>query len=140
MYIPKENNDDLLATPETQLVLAEDLIKRINAGENFANLAKEFSHDGFAAEGGMQENKARTDLSPAIGTILFTEKEGTVIGPLEDSNGYHIIRVTKKIPGPPVPLEKVKNLMEREVQNRKSSARFNRYLDRLRKRAMIKIY
>jgi len=138
IYIPKENRDDLLATKESQLQLTEDIIKRIKKGENFAALAKEYSKDGFAEEGGKHTNKLRTDLSPAIGTILFAEESGTILGPLEDSNGYHIIRVTKKSKGPAAPLEKVKDLMEREVQNRKSSARFNRFIERIRKKAIIK--
>jgi len=139
IYITKEDPDDLLATPETQLQLAEDIIKKVKKGDNFAELAKLHSKDGFENEGGKQKNIARNDLSPAISTILFAEKEGSILGPLEDSNGYHIIRVTKKVAGPPVPLAEVKEYMEREVQNRKSSARFNRYMERLRNKAMIKI-
>lgn len=139
IYVPKENIDDLLATPETQLQLAEDIIKRIKKGESFAELAKQYSTDGFGDVGGKQMNKARTDLSPAISTILFAEPEGGILGPLEDSNGYHIIRVSKKIPGPPVPLAKVKDMIEREVQNRKSSVRFNNFMERLRKKAIIDI-
>lgn len=138
IYIPKNDPNDLLANAETQLELTENIIKRLNKGENFAVLAKKHSKDAFAEEGGLQKNKLRTDLSPAISNILFEEETGTVIGPLEDSNGYHIIRVVKKYPGPPVPLAKVKKLMEREVQNRKSSTRFNNYLKRLRKKAIIK--
>ncbi len=138
IYIPKENIDDLLATPETQLQLAEDIIKRIKKGENFSELAKQYSADGFGDVGGKQTNKARTDLSPAISTILFAEPEGGILGPLEDSNGYHIIRVSRKIPGPPVPLAKVKDAIEREVQNKKSSRRFNAFIERLRKKAIIK--
>jgi len=140
IYIPKANPDDLLATPESQLEFAEDLIKQIKAGKNFAELAKEYSKDAFAAKGGKQLNLLRSDLSPAIGTILFSEDEGTIIGPLEDTKGYHIIRIIRKIPGPAVPLSKVKDQIERIVQNRKSSTRFKRYMARLRKKAIIKYY
>ena len=139
IYVAKEDKNDLLATPESQLQLAEEIIKKIKKGEDFAALAKKHSTDGFENVGGKQANIARTDLSPAISNILFAEAKGSVLGPLEDSGGYHIIRVTKKVPGPPVPLSKVKEYMEREVQNRKSSARFNRYMERLRKKAIIKI-
>ena len=140
IYIPKVNNDDLLSTQESQLQLTEEIIKRIKKGEDFTKLAQEYSKDGFAEEGGKHKDKLRTDLSPAIGMILFTEDTGKVLGPLEDSNGYHVIRVTKKIKGPAVPLEKVKDFMEREVQNRKSSVRFNSFMERLHKKAIIKYY
>ena len=138
IYIPKIDENDLLATPETQLQKAEELIQRIKKGENFAELAKKHSTDGFQDVGGKQTNISRTDLSPAISSILFSEDVGKVLEPLADTNGYHIIRVTKKIPGPPVPLAKVKDAIEREVQNKKSSARFNNFIKRLRKKAIIK--
>lgn len=140
IYIPKENNSDLLATPESQLQLTEDIIKQINNNADFAELAKTHSKGPFADEGGKQTDMSRTDLSPAIGMILFTEPTGTVVGPLEDANGYHIIRVIRKKDGPSPKLGEVKEQIEQIVQNRKSSVRFERYLDRLRKKAIIKYY
>ncbi len=139
IYIPVTNDDDLLATPETQKEFAEDLVKQIKKGANFAALAKEHSTDAFADQGGKQTNVKRSDLRPDVSFALFTEPVGTVIGPIQlDANGYQIIRVTRKIDGPYPGLSKVKKDMEQAVQNRKSSVRFNRYLDRLRKKALIK--
>ncbi len=145
IYIPTENVDDLLASPESQLLLTEDLIKQIKNGGNFAELAKTHSKGRLAVNGGQQKNMLRTDLSPAIGMILFTEPTGTVIGPLaagqpDAPDGYHIIRVIKKIDGPAPALSKVKDRIEQIIQNRKSSVRFQRYLTRIRKRAIIKYY
>ncbi len=139
IYIPTTNDDDLLATPETQKELAENLATKIKNGANFAEIAKEYSEDAFADQGGKQKHCKRTDLRPDVSFALFTEPVGSVIGPIQlDAGGYQIIRVTRKIDGPSPALAKVSPQMEQAVQNAKSSVRFNRYLDRLRSKALIK--
>jgi peptidyl-prolyl cis-trans isomerase SurA len=139
IYIPVNNNDDLLATPETQMEFAQDLVEKIKKGADFAELAKKHSTDAFADQGGKQTDVKRTDLRPDVSFALFTEPLGTVIGPIQlDANGYQIIRVTRKIEGPAPGLTAVRDEIEQAVQNRKSSVRFERYLDRLRKKALIK--
>ncbi len=139
IYIPVTNEDDLLATPETQKKFAEELARKIKKGANFAQLARTHSEDAFADKGGKQTNVKRTDLRPDVSFALFTEPVGTVIGPIQlDAGGYQIIRVTRKIDGPYPGLSKVRKDIEQAVQNRKSSVRFDRYLSRLRKKALIK--
>jgi peptidyl-prolyl cis-trans isomerase SurA len=139
IYIPLTNDDDLLATPETQKAFAEELIKKIKKGADFAKLAKMHSTDAYADKGGKRTDVKRTDLRPDVSFALFTEPVGTVIGPIQlDAGGYQIIRVTRQIDGPAPGLEKVKPQIEQAVQNRKSSVRFKRYLDRLRNKALIK--
>ncbi|MFT6792916.1 MAG: peptidyl-prolyl cis-trans isomerase SurA [Rubritalea sp.] len=139
IYIPLTNSKDLLATPETQKEFAEELIKKIKQGADFAELAKKHSTDAYADKGGKRTNVKRTDLRPDVSFALFTEPIGTVIGPIRlDSGGYQIIRVTRQIDGPAPSLARVKPQLEQAVQNRKSSVRFKRYLDRLRNKALIK--
>ncbi len=139
IYIPLTNDDDLLATPESQKELADDIAKQIKNGGNFAELAMTYSQDSFAADGGMQKNVKREDLRPDVSFALFTEKKNTVIGPIQlDEGGYQIMRVTKQIDGPYPGLDKVRKQIEQIVQNEKSSVRFERYLARLRKKALIK--
>ncbi len=139
IYIPVNNDNDLLATPETQKEFAEDIAKQIKKGANFAELAKNHSKDAFADQGGKQTNVNRTDLRNDVSFVLFTEPIGTVVGPIQlDAGGYQIFRVTRKIDGPSPKLAKVKPQIEQAVQNRKSSARFNRYIKRLRKKALIR--
>lgn len=140
IYVPKVDSEDLLATPESQLELAEEIIKKVKKGESFAELAKKHSTDAFAQEGGKQKNVSRQDLVPVISQILFGAPVGQILDqPLEDTNGYHIIRVTKKIKGPAPTLSdpQVKKFIERQVQDRKSSVRFNRFMERLRRKAII---
>lgn len=142
MYIPKVNPDDLTATPETQLELAESIVKKVKNGADFATLAKAHSQDAFADEGGKQKNIARTDLQPVIATLIFQEPTGKVLGPLEDGRGYHIIRCTNKDLGPAPGLSdpKVRKLVEENVRREKTSAQYDRWIERLKRNAMIKRY
>lgn len=139
IFIPKVDQDNLEATPETQLKLTEEIVKKLKAGGDFAELAKKHSKDGFADEGGKQTDVARTDLAPVIAVMMFEEPTDSIIGPLEDGIGYHIIRVNKKHLGPSPSLSdpKVRTLIQNQVQREKSSARYNRWIDTLKRSAMI---
>ncbi|MGJ8673096.1 peptidylprolyl isomerase [Rubritalea sp.] len=139
IYIPKLDDEDLTATPESQLVLTENIVEKLKAGDDFAELAKQHSKDAWADDGGLQEDVARIDLSPAIATMIFEEPTGSVIGPLEDAGGYHIIVVTKKYLGPAPPLSdpEVRKMVSRNVEREKSSAKYKRWINGLKRKAMI---
>lgn len=140
MYIPMIDQDNLAATPESQLKLAEDLIKQLKEGADFAELAKKHSKDAFAQDGGKQEDVARVDLNPGIAMMIFENPENTILGPLKDGRGYHIIRCTKQHLGPTPSLndKQVRRVVESNVRREKSSARYERWITRLKRHAMIK--
>lgn len=136
IFIPRVVNDPA-ATPETQLALAEDLAKQLEAGADFAELAKAHSADAYAAEGGQWPATDRIDLSPEFASILFDAPENKVVGPLEDANGFTIAVVTNKQLGPPPPLAKVREEIEERVRRKKTAERYERWISRLRARALI---
>lgn len=142
MYIPKVDTENLAATPETQLQLAESIVKKLKNGDKFAPLAIEHSRDAFAEDGGKQKDISRTDLAPVIGSMIFQEDTGKVLGPLEDGRGYHIIRCTSKKLGPAPGLgdSKVKQLVEENVRREKTAVQYERWIQKLKRNAMIKRY
>ena len=139
IFIPRVAGENTLSTPETQLALAEDLMKQLNAGKDFAELAKANSKDAFAETGGTQENVPRTDLSPEFGSILFDVDAGKVVGPLEDPQGFTIVKVIKKDLGPSPSLsdKKVRDMVEERVRRKKTAGEYDRWIQARRKRAMI---
>jgi parvulin-like peptidyl-prolyl isomerase len=140
IFLPKEDLENPLATPETQLTLAESLAKQIQQGADFAELAKTHSRDAFAAEGGVQKDVSRLDLSPEFAAILFDTKEGQLSGPLEDRNGYTLAIPTKIVLGPSPPLDgEVRERIEEIVRRKKTSAQYERWIQSRRKKAMIQI-
>ncbi|NWK54885.1 peptidylprolyl isomerase [Verrucomicrobiaceae bacterium N1E253] len=139
IYIPKADPNNPLATPETQLALAEDIVTKLKKGDDFEELARKHSADSYADAGGKVEKTPRTDLSPAFAAILMETDIGKILGPLEDARGFTIVRVDKKYYGPAPALSKVKKNIEARVRTKKNKAKQDRWIKRLKGNAMIDI-
>ncbi len=85
-------------TEEQGKELAEDLIKRINAGEKFEDLALKYSHDQFSKEhGGDIYFITAGMLVPEFEDAAFATSIGEIYPePLKTRYGFHIIKVTDK--------------------------------------------
>lgn len=139
IFIPRVDAENPASSPETQLTLAEDLAGQIGQGKDFAELAKTYSKDAFAEQGGAQNDVPRIDLAPEFAAIIFDAPEGGLVGPLEDPQGFTLVKVTKKVFGPAPPLEKVRPMVEERVRRKKTSVQYDRWIEGLRKKAMIDI-
>jgi peptidyl-prolyl cis-trans isomerase SurA len=138
IFIPASDSQNPVATPDTQLALAEDIAKQLEKGKDFAELAKSSSKDAFAETGGLQENVPRGDLSPEFAAILVDAPIGKIVGPLLDRQGFTIVKPIKIELGPSPPLtDKVRAMMEERVRRKKTSAQYERWIEGKRKRAMI---
>ena len=88
---------------------AEDLLKQIHAGGNFADLAKKNSEDtGSAAKGGDLDWIARGQTVPEFEQAAFTLKPGETSGLVKTQYGYHIIQVLGHDQARLKPFEEVK--------------------------------
>lgn len=139
IFIPSADPENPVATPETQLALAEDVAKQAMEGKSFEELAKTYSKDVFAEVGGLQENLPRTDLSPEFAAILFDAAENKILGPLLDPRGFTIVVVTGKALGPAPALSTVRPMIEDRVRRKKTSAQYDRWIESRRKRAMVTV-
>ena len=137
IFLPRQDAQNPLATPETQLALAEQLVAEIKGGADIAELAKKHSRDAFAEQGGFQENLPRTDLATEFASIIFAGKEGDVLGPLEDPAGFTVVKIIDIIPGPAPALGEVRELVEERVRTKKSSAAYEKWMDGKRRSAVI---
>ncbi len=139
IFIPSGDSANPKSTPDTQLVLAEEITDKINKGADFSETAKTYSKDAFADKGGLQENVPRIDLSPEFAAIIFDAPTDKAVGPLLDPLGFTIIKIIKKDLGPAPPLSKVRPMIEERVTRNKTSAQYERWIEARRKRAMIDI-
>jgi peptidyl-prolyl cis-trans isomerase D len=76
------------------LALAQDLHKRLLAGEDFAALAQQYSKDSASAVQGGDLGWASRDVYEApFADALFALKEGAISEPVKTPYGYHLIRL-----------------------------------------------
>ncbi|MEK7952011.1 SurA N-terminal domain-containing protein [Luteolibacter soli] len=137
IFLPRLDADNPLATPETQLALAEKVAAEAKGGADVAELAKKHSRDAFASEGGFQKDVPRTDLQPEFASIIFAAKDGDVVGPLEDPVGFTIVKITKINQGPYPPLSEVRDMIEERVKTKKNAKTYEKWISGKRKSAMI---
>ena len=75
---------------------AEDVIARLDAGEDFADVATEVSQDpGSAANGGSLGLSPRGSYVPEFEAAIWDgpATPGEILGPVETQFGFHVIRV-----------------------------------------------
>jgi parvulin-like peptidyl-prolyl isomerase len=123
--------------PEAQLLLAERLVEKIKNGGDFPSLAKLYSNDTHAEEGGLWKDVARKDLSMEFGAILFETEGNEVIGPIDDTRGYNIIKVIERKLGPAKPFEEVRDELTQQVISQKKKGNFEKWMKKMRSRADI---
>lgn len=72
---------------------ALELLGRINAGENFADLAKKFSKCPSGRQGGDLGWFGRGQMVKEFENAAFDGKKGAVVGPVRTEFGYHLIKI-----------------------------------------------
>jgi len=101
------------------------LTARINAGEPFDDLAKQYSKDGTTSNnGGDLGLKPQSQMLPALGNAIFSMREGEVRGPVKTDFGFHVVRLDEIAEGGPLPLEQVRAELERELRERQADTDF----------------
>lgn len=85
---------------------AEAVLQESRTGKDFAELARKYSEDPSAAQGGEAGWFTQGQLLPAVEKAAFALKKGEISGVVESALGYHILKVEE------VREEKTKGLKE----------------------------
>lgn len=83
---------------QSKLNLAREILDRVNAGEDFGELAKEYSDDpGSRNSGGDLGIVTRGQMVKPFEDAVFSMNQGDVEGPVETQYGYHIIHLSELV-------------------------------------------
>ncbi len=96
---------------------AKDIISKLNKGADFAELAKEYSNDGTAQNGGELGFFAKSDVVPEFAEAAFALDAGQYSKtPVKSNFGFHVIKVSEKRDRPAAPFEQVKPMLEQDIR------------------------
>ena len=97
---------------------AQQVIERLNKGEDFAALAKELSEDpGSKDNGGVYENITPGQFVPEFDKAMFEDLQPgeTTKEPVKTQFGYHVIRLISRGEGPAMTEEQAKQAIEQQI-------------------------
>jgi peptidyl-prolyl cis-trans isomerase D len=110
---------------QARLELANEILARADAGEEFATLAQQYSDDpGSRENGGDLGVVARGQMVKPFEDAVFEMSEGDINGPIETQFGYHIIKLTALDSGSQQSLDEVRDKVEEEARNLQAQNQF----------------
>jgi len=102
----------LVETKET----AEKLVERANAGEDFAELAKEASTGPSGPNGGSLGWFGKGMMVPPFEQAVVAMEAGAISGPVQTDFGWHVIKLNETRPVSAPDLESVREQIATEIQ------------------------
>ncbi|MGC2457992.1 MAG: peptidylprolyl isomerase [Gallionellaceae bacterium] len=113
-----------------------EIKKRIDAGEDFGELAKRYSEDGSAAQGGDLGWISPGDTVPEFETAMNALKDGQISDPVQTGFGWHLIQVLERR-NADISEEQKRQQARAAIHSFKSDEAYQDWLRQLRDRAYI---
>lgn len=146
----EENKAAQFTTPETrctrhilfnkdQKEKAEEVKAQLQDGDDFAQLAQEFSQDpGSAEQGGDLGCIGRGETVPNFEEAVFGAEQGEIVGPVETEFGYHVIEVTDVREEATQPLSEVEAEIREQLTTEAQAQEFTTWLQEQREQRNVK--
>ena len=111
---------------------AEDVLKQVKAGGNFAELAKKYSDDpGSKDQGGELPMMPTSSLDPTYAKAAMALNPGQTSGLVRSQFGYHIIQLEQKDAAHTKPLAEVHDSIVAALESQKSATAAQNYANQL---------
>jgi parvulin-like peptidyl-prolyl isomerase len=117
----------------------EGILKRARDGEDFAKLAKENSEDPGSKDKGGEYTFPRGQMVPEFEAAAFSLKTNQVSDIVTTQFGYHIIKLSEKIPAKKVEFEKVSTEITDYLKQQQTQKQLPDYISKLKKESGLEI-
>lgn len=131
--------DDDQERVEAQTI-AEELLKQLQSGESFSELAQKYSRCPSASTGGNLGQISKGQTVPEFERHIFRAQEGLMPAPIETRYGFHVVRVDRHVPGEQLPFEAVEQRIEEYLNTKVRNKAIAQYIQTLIADAEIKGY
>jgi peptidyl-prolyl cis-trans isomerase C len=136
---PKTNSELTEDQKTTKHKEMEGLLKRARAGEDFAKLAKEYSEDLVSKDKGGEYRFPRGQMVPEFEAAAFSLSTNQVSDIVTTRYGYHIIKLSEKIPAKKVDFEKALPDIKDALTQQELQKQFPDYVAKLKTEANVEI-
>ena len=133
ILLKKQNDADTGKLEEK----AGDLIKKIEQGESFSDLAKQYSEDPSAKVGGDLGTLKKSQLNKNFTDIISQMKPGDVSKPFWTETGLHIIKLESRteVKNNDEILQEARNMLNEKI----FKERYNAWIKSLREKSFIEV-
>ena len=120
---------------------AESVLKRLNLGGDFSEIAMKESKGPTKEKGGDMGLIAKGQLFPELESIIFQMKEHEILDKvIKTEQGYHVIKIGEKYPSQIQTLEEATPSIKQLVINQKRKQILDDYIKELKKNARVKVF
>jgi len=135
----EDDSDQLIK--EAACRKAEDILKKIQAGQDFAKLAEEHS-DCLRSNkhGGELDFVERGFMPPEFDKIAFSIEKEKTSEVVETKYGYHILQVLEKNPAGYLSLDRVRSFIKKYLEEKHVKRLRLEHVKKLRQQAEIEIF
>lgn len=143
-----EENKEAFVKPESAdashiLVEEEDkareIYEKIQKGEDFEELAKEFSTCPSKEKGGNLGTFTKGQMVKEFEDAVFENEVGTITEPVKTQFGYHIIKINQKNDAEELSFDEVKDKIEAQVRRQKEQDIYNKKITELKNKYEVKM-
>ncbi len=119
---------------------AEKARREIQAGADFASVAREVSADPAASRGGQSGIFAREDLPPAFADVVFQLPEGGVSDVIATDYGFHVFKVLRHLAADQPSLDDVRDTVVARMRGERADVAMARLVAEARSRYAVEVY
>ena len=134
---PTEETAASAAQSAAALAKAEEVSKRLAAGESFEPLAAELSEAPSRANAGLVGPLNLSDLSDELRKLIGTMQEGDVTAVLTTPRGYQILKLESRTAAQTQAFDAARAQITERIMTEKRDAEFQKLLVRLRGEAIL---